>query len=300
MVSEADTAFDAIIVGAGPGGLQAAIHLARYNLRVLLFDGAIGRTRHAVRIENYLGLPAVSGTDLIAVGLKQAQAHGVTVAPVAVERVDGGEGRFEVVAAGSRYAARYVIAASGARERYPSLKNLGRHFGRSYFTCIICDGYLTTGKKLLVSSPALSGVRLALAARRFFTPDVSFLAEGFAFPEDHRFLLEEQGIPLFQGTPAELLGEERLEGIRLADGTIIPCEVVLGGHGFRLNDGYLAGLDLKRGSRGFQIRANASGESSVRGLFVVGALCDGHSQAVISAGQGAVAALEIVNRLAEI
>jgi thioredoxin reductase (NADPH) len=78
MKSEAGTSWDAIIVGAGPGGLQAAIHLSRYNFRVLLFDGGPGRTSHAVRIENYLGLPAVGGADLVAAGLRQAQAFGAT------------------------------------------------------------------------------------------------------------------------------------------------------------------------------------------------------------------------------
>lgn len=295
-----DETFDAAIVGAGPGGLQAAIHLARYNLRVVIFDGGPGRTRHAVEIENYLGLRAVAGEELIAVGLEQARAFGAVVEPSVVERVGGAEGRFDVAAAGTRVAARYVVAASGGAERYPTLKNLGRHFGRSYFTCVICDGYRTTGRKLLVSSRSLEGVRLALAARRRFTPDVSFLAEGFAFPEDHRFLLEEQGIPIYQGSAVELLGEERLEGVRLADGTVIPCEVVLGGRGYRLNDGYLADLRPERESPGSRIRVTAAGESSVRGLFAVGALRDGHSQAVTSAGQGAVAALEIAHRLIEL
>lgn len=298
-MSDPDATFDAIVVGAGPGGLQAAIHLGRYNQRVLLFDGGPGRTRHAVEIENYLGLTAVSGSDLIAAGLRQARSFGVAVEQARVERVGGREGRFEVAAAGTVRVARYVVAASGGAERYPTLKNLGRHFGRSYFTCIICDGYRTTGRKLLVSSPSLAGVRLALAARRLFTPEVSFLAEGFAFPEDHRFLLEEAGIPLFEGSPVELLGEERLEGVRLADGRVIPCEVILGGHGVRLNDGYLDGLPLERETGGGGFRVDATGESSVRGVFVVGALRAGHSQAVISAGQGAVAALEIVHRLVE-
>jgi thioredoxin reductase len=205
-----------------------------------------------------------------------------------------------VLAAGKTYRSRFVIAASGARESIAPFKNLPRFFGTSYFTCMICDGYRTTGRKLLVSSRSLGGVRLALAAQRLFTQDVSFLAEGFAFPDDHRFLLEEKNIPIYEGSPVELLGEERLEGVRLEDGTIIPCEVVLGGRGFRLNDKYLAGLPLERDGAGFQIRADASGESSVRGLFVVGALRAGHAQAVISAGQGAVAALEIAHRLVEL
>jgi len=55
--------FDCIVIGAGPGGLQACIHLGRYNFRVLLFHRPGGRTHHAKHIENYLGLRAVPGPD---------------------------------------------------------------------------------------------------------------------------------------------------------------------------------------------------------------------------------------------
>ena len=46
--------YDCIIIGAGPGGLQAAIYLGRYNRDVLLLDRGVGRTYHARHIENFL------------------------------------------------------------------------------------------------------------------------------------------------------------------------------------------------------------------------------------------------------
>jgi thioredoxin reductase len=104
-------------------------------------------------------------------------------------------------------------------------------------------------------------------------------------------MLEEEGIGLFEGRPEELLGEENLEGVRLADGRVIPCEVILGWGGITLNDEYLEGLPLERDAEGFKIVTKGAGESSIPGLFVVGALRQGHSQAIISAGQGA--AIEI-------
>jgi thioredoxin reductase len=88
--------FDCIVIGAGPGGLQACIHLGRYNFRVLLFHRQGGRTHHAKHIENYLGLPAVSGKDLLEAGLAQVESFGVAVERVKVERVEPREGQFEV------------------------------------------------------------------------------------------------------------------------------------------------------------------------------------------------------------
>jgi cation diffusion facilitator CzcD-associated flavoprotein CzcO len=40
-----ETLLDCIVIGAGPGGLQAGIYLGRYNFRVMLFHSPGGRTR---------------------------------------------------------------------------------------------------------------------------------------------------------------------------------------------------------------------------------------------------------------
>jgi len=289
-----------IVVGAGPGGLQACIHLGRYNFRVLLFHRPGGRTHHAKHIENYLGIRAVSGGDLLETGLAQAESFGVTVERAKVEHVTPKDGHFEVQAAEKTYRSRFVIAASGARESLAPLKNLPRFFGTSYFTCMICDGYRTTGKKLLVIDRTINGARLSIGMKQMFTDDVTFLAQGFSLSPEYAALLDEEGIARVEGRPEELLGEKTLEGVRLADGRVIPCEVIMGWGGISLNDEYLEGLPLERDAEGFKIVTRGSGESSIPGLFVIGALRQGHSQAIISAGQGAEAAIEISTRIVEL
>jgi thioredoxin reductase (NADPH) len=299
-IIENENVFDCIVVGGGPGGLQACIHLGRYNFRVLLFHRQGGRTHHAKHIENYLGIRSVSGGELIETGLVQAQSFGVRVENNRVERVTGQEGQFEVLAGGKTYRSRYMIAASGAKETIAPFKNLPRFFGISYFTCMICDGYRTTGKKLLVIDRTIKGVRLSIGMKQMFTRDVTFLAHGFTLSPHYAALLDDEGIGRIDGRPEELLGENSLEGVRLADGSVIPCEVILGWGGISLNDDYLESLPLERDSEGFKIMTHSWGESSIPGLFVLGALRYGHSQAVISAGQGAEAAIEISTRIVEL
>jgi thioredoxin reductase (NADPH) len=295
-----ETLFDCIVVGAGPGGLQACIHLGRYNFKVTLFHSPGGRTYHAKHIENYLGLPLVSGPDLLETGITQAKNFGVAVENAKVERVTARERQFEVLAGGKTYRSRFVIAASGARETLAPFKNLLRFFSISYYTCMICDGYRTTGKKLLVIDRTANGVRTSIGMKQMFTKDVTFLAHGFSLAPVYRTLLEDEGIGLVEGRPEELLGEKALEGVRLSDGRVIPCEVILGWGGVSLNDDYLEGLALERDPEGFKIVTKGSGESSIPGLFVLGALRHGHSQAIISAGQGAEAAIEISTRIIEL
>ena len=291
---------DCIVIGAGPGGLQACIHLGRYNFRVLLFHRPGGRTHHAKHLENYLGHRTISGPDLLEIGLAQAESFGVAVERAKVERVEAREGHFEIQAGGKTYRSRFVIASSGARETIAPFKNLPRFFGTSYFTCMICDGYRTTGRKLLVIDRTVKGVRLSIGMKQMFTPDVTFLAQGFTLTPQYASLLDDEGIGRVEGRPEELLGEKTLEGVRLADGRVIPCEVIMGWGGISLNDEYLEGLPLERDAEGFKIVTRGAGESSIPGLFVVGALRQGHSQAIISAGQGAEAAIEISTRIVEL
>jgi len=292
--------FDCIVIGAGPGGLQACIHLGRYNFRVMLFHTPGGRTLLAKHIENYLGLRVVSGPDLLESGLAQAKSFGVSVENAKVERVVTREGHFEVLAGGKIYRSRFVIAASGAKETLAPFKNLHRFYGISYYTCMICDGYRTTGKKLIVIDRTVNGVRMSIGMKQMYTRDVTFLAHGFSPAPVYRTVLEDEGIGLVEGRPEELLGEKTLEGVRLADGRVIPCEVILGWGGISLNDDYLQGLDLERDTEGFKIMTRGASESSIPGLFVLGALRSGHSQAIISAGQGAEAAIEISTRIVEL
>ena len=295
-----ETPLDCIVIGAGPGGLQACIHLGRYNFRVMLFHTPGGRTSYAKHLENYLGLRLVSGPELLETGLSQVKSFGVTIENAKVDRVTPQDGSFEVLAGGKTYRSRFVIAASGARETLAPFKNLHRFFGHSYYTCMICDGYRTTGKKLLVIDRTVNGVRLSVGMKQMYTKDVTFLAHGFTLAPVYRALLEEEGIGLVEGRPEELLGETTLEGVRMSDGSVIPCEVILGWGGISLNDEYLEGLDLERDAEGFKIVTKGNGESSIPGLFVLGALRTGHSQAIISAGQGAEAAIEISTRIVEL
>jgi thioredoxin reductase (NADPH) len=287
--------YDCIIVGAGPGGLQAAIYLGRYNRNVLLLDRSGGRTWHAKHVENYLGLRATSGRDIIQTGIEQARGFGVKTERAAVRKVLKDE-RFEVYADDKKYLSKFVIVSSGAYDNLLEMENLHRFFPLSFFTCVDCDGYRTTGKKLLLVGNSFHTARLAFAMKEMYTKDITLLLIFYDPPEDVKEELSNEGIPLIKGRPKKLIGDERLEALELQDGRLIPCEVIMSDFGYKLNDDFLSGLPLKRDAQGFKYVTNKNFESSVDGLFIVGPLT-GNDQIVIAAGEGAMAAIEIKKRL---
>lgn len=285
--------YQCIIIGAGPGGLQAAIHLARFNRRVLLLDRGGGRTRHAKEIVNYLGLPIVSGNDLINTGISQVKMFGVSIERTRVVSVSLEKNLFAVRTGEYIYKTSFVIASTGANEIMPRTKNISRFFASDIYTCVTCDGHHTIGKKLIVLGTSANSARLALGMKEMYTNNVMFILINGELPAGYLEILSDEGIPMERGEVQEFLGKEKLTGLRLTDGREFSCDKVMLSLGVRLNDQYLVGLDLKRDAAGEKILVNAHGESSQAGLYVVGALREGHAQAVIAAGQGAVAAIDI-------
>ncbi len=297
-VPDRDRVYDCIIVGAGPGGLQAAIYLGRFNRDVLLIDRGGGRTSHAKSIENFLTQKAISGKELIERGLEQAKSFNVRIEKALVTEIVKKE-YFEIAAGDALYRSRFVIVSSGVNDNFPRLDNLYNFLGTSFFTCVDCDGYKTIGKKLVIIGNTIESVRLAFAMKEMYTDDITLILYFYDPPEDYKEELKDRGIRLVKGEPVRIIGEEHIEAIELNDGSRIPCEAVLSNFGFKLNDHFLKGLDLKRDVKGFKIIVNNVYESSVHGLYIVGPLNTGNDQAVIAAGEGAVAAIDINKRLFE-
>jgi thioredoxin reductase (NADPH) len=156
MVPEIDpeTIYDVAIVGAGPGGLAAAVYGASEGLSVLVVDERAfgGQAGASSRIENYFGFPTgIDGMKLTARGFNQALKFGAEIAiPLEVARLDcsektGSPMRLQF-ANGNSARARTVVIASGARYRRPPISNLPMFEGRgvSYWASAVeaklCEG----------------------------------------------------------------------------------------------------------------------------------------------------------------
>jgi thioredoxin reductase (NADPH) len=296
--SQEEKVYDCIIIGAGPGGLQAAIYLGRYCRDVLLLDRGGGRTSHAKHIENFLTQKVISGKDILSIGMEQARHFNVSIIRGTVKEVLR-KTHFEVNAGERTYRSRFVIVSSGGRENVPEIENVYKFFGSSFFTCIDCDGYHTKGRKLVLIGNSMYTVRLAFAMKQMYTDDVTLVLFFYDPPEGYIEELKDEGIGFIKGRPVRIIGDEKMEALEFQDGRRIECEVIMSNFGFKLNDEFMSGLGLKRDADGFKYITNHDYESSLKGLFIVGPLT-GHDQVVIAAGEGAVVAIEINKRLLDL
>jgi thioredoxin reductase (NADPH) len=287
--------YDCIVIGAGPAGLSAAIYLGMANKKTLLIHSGPMRTCMAAHIGNYLGIDEISGTELVERGLKQAERYGVEIVLSRVKKVEKGE-TFRVEAGAGVFSSIYLVVASGINDVLPGIDNLYEFMGESFYTCFDCDGYRMRGKKAVLVGNDDPTARLALAVKQGCTDKITIVAgkENSISPL-YRKQLENEGIMLLEGEITHLNGENgRIESAVLDNGSVLECDCVLSNTGYTRNDSFLNGLELERNGKGYII-VDSGCESSLKGLFVAGPLNTGPDQAVVAAGQGALAALRVID-----
>jgi thioredoxin reductase (NADPH) len=108
---------DVIVIGDGPGGLSAALFLAKNGLDVVVF-GQDKTAMHYALLRNYLGFPEILGSDFQAIARKQAADHGAALREARVESVArAGTGYQVTIGGGETVNARYLILSEGKGPR---------------------------------------------------------------------------------------------------------------------------------------------------------------------------------------
>lgn len=141
--------YDLIIVGAGPAGLTAALYALRANKKVLIFEAKSygGQIIKAAKIENYPGLPNVSGFDYATILYNQVMDLGAEIKYETVIRIDKDK---NVITNNGIYKAKAIILATGAESRKLGLKEEKNYIGKGVSYCATCDGNFYKNKVVAV------------------------------------------------------------------------------------------------------------------------------------------------------
>jgi thioredoxin reductase (NADPH) len=113
-----------IVIGDGPGGLSAALFLAKNNVEVVVF-GEDKTAMHWALVKNYLGLPEITGGEFQRVARGQVEALGARIRGEHVETIARAGERWQVVLAnGEQLVADYLVLSEGKAPKLAKLVGL--------------------------------------------------------------------------------------------------------------------------------------------------------------------------------
>jgi thioredoxin reductase len=302
------TPHDVIIVGGGPAGLTAALHLAWHDHDVLVIDRRTGPLFFTLEaLHNVPGLPAVRGLDLQAQLRAQAKGRGAEFVRGNVTSATGQAGAFALTGAkGEAWHARVLLLATGVARYHPTIdgdiapcfKYAGK--GNLYY-CPDCEAPEVKGKDTVVigTGPADWAAGMAVGLSRYTDRLRVLLTGGTDLSATHADRLRDKGIAVTVGAIKELVGKPgRLETLKLADGVELSAEkffVSSEVHG-RTDLAKQLGVDLAPTGEHAQPRSQR-GDTSVPGVWIAGDLRPMTQQVSVAFGTGNIAAVMIDQHL---
>lgn len=302
-MSEQPEEFDLVVIGAGAGGLTAAMYGARLGLKTVVLEGMMpgGQVINAEKIENFPGFPdGLLGADLAPLIERQASEAGAEVRMFTeVEAIESEEPYLTLSTPEGRFRARAVIAATGSDFASLGVDGEEEFRGRGVSNCATCDGAFFLDQTVAVVGGGDSALDEALTMTGF-AARVIMLVRGDSFSGQE--LLRERvrdndKIEVRYGVTvtAVLGGGSGVTGVRVRDassGEESTLEVtgVFIFVGTDPRSSYLSGFVALDG--GGHVETDLSMSTTAPGLYAVGDIRAGSArQLVTSAGDGATAAI---------
>ena len=254
---------DVLVIGGGPAGLSAAINVRARGGEVLVVSNPLEENPlwRAERIDNYLGMPGLTGAELLTAMRRHAERAGAAFLTGKVLTAVQMEGIWYVSVGPEMYNARALVLAAGVDRgrKFPGEAEL---LGRGVSYCATCDGMLYRGKTV-----AVLGYSDTARQEAEFLRGIGCAVTYFDRPRSCEIQGEGQVTAVTcdgSTTPAD--------GVFILRPTMAPADLF---PGLRVEKGYVA-VDRRMAT-------------SLPGLFAAGDCTGGPLQASKAAGEGLIA-----------
>ena len=276
---------DLLIIGSGPAAWSCALTARKRDLAcgVVVSGASTGWLARAERIDNYPGLPGVSGQELLRIFRRQAEEAGAAIIPGVARQVQPLGEIFMTLVGNDVMESRAVVLAMGAA-RPRLLPGEEELLGQGVSWCGTCDGMFYRGKEVAVLSSWHGGVE-----------EADFLSR-LAAKVDY-YCLAPHDVPgrltVVPGTPKSLVRQEgriavtTKEDTRLYDGVFVFRPAVA-------PDRLLPGLKTE----GAFIAVDRRMQTSLPRVYAAGDCTGQPLQIAKAVGEGNIAAISAAEDLA--
>lgn len=302
-----------LIIGSGPAGYTAGIYTSRADLKPILYEGEQpgGQLTITTEIENFPGYPeGIGGTAMMDDLKRQAQRFGCDIRTGYIRNIDLSQRPFRCTDDhGNEVEAETVIVCTGASARWLGIESEKQFYGAGVSACATCDGYFYKGQEVAVVGGGDTACEEAnylatLCSKVYLVHRRDELRASKAM--QHRVLTNPKIEMCWNSRISRILGTDLdgVTGIELEDTqTGAKREVALTGVfiaiGHQPNTAFLGG-QVALDDQGYIKVDNPSSATSVPGVFAAGDVCDPHyRQAIVAAGKGCVAAMDVERFLQE-
>jgi thioredoxin reductase len=293
--------YDAIIVGAGPAGLSAALILGRCRRKVLICDTAKPRNAASHGLHGFLTRDGIEPSEFLRTGREQLRAYpSVEFRGVEVTDAKAVQGRFEVALGdGAQFSSRKLLLATGVIDDLPEIEGIEPFYGRSVFHCPYCDGWEMRDQPLAVYGKGEHGRGLALKLKNW-SDDLALCTDGPAeLGGEALEQLSRQGVRLREERIARLEGTGGvLERIVFTSGPPLECRALFFSTGQRQRCELPARFGCEFSDKG-SVETGKHETTNIPGLYVAGDASRAVQLAIIAAAEGAQAAFAIDSALAK-
>jgi thioredoxin reductase (NADPH) len=310
--------YDILVVGGASAGLTAAMYASRQGLKTLVITKDIGGQALLTNdIENYPPFEHIGGFELMQRFEQQARNFGAEFAYEEVlsitEHKEGDGGGFIIKTSNedNEYSSNALILAFGKTPRDLNVKGEKELKGRGVSYCAVCDGPFFKNKKVAIVGPGDPALEAALYLKGLASQlyIIHRTDKPVGSEESIDLLLQNKDnnndkkkISFISNSIVKAInGNSKVESLTLYDSKT-KSESKLDVDGIFVEMGYVARTDIVKDL----VKLNGSKEiivdkycgTSTKGIFAAGDVTDvPYKQAIISAGQGAIAALSAYNYL---
>ena len=273
--------YDIGIIGSGPAALSAAVNARQRNKSVCVFGRSLDSSLlfAAEKVDNYLGMPDLSGEEMLNQFYSHAVKRGVEFKESRISQIMPMGEYFMINADNEFYEAKTLILAIGLNKS-KGIAGEMEYLGKGVSYCATCDGMLYRGKKVVVIGEHEEG-----EAEANFLADV---CEKVTYVPLYQPVLNlKENVAVLNSKPKAVIGENgKVTGVEV-EGEVLECDGIFFAKTSTPPESLVFGL----ATDGKNIIVDRSMATNLPGVYAAGDCTGAPFQIAKAVGEGLVAAL---------
>jgi len=298
-MSNTNQLLDVLIIGGGPAGLNAALVLGRARKNVIVIDDETPRNWVTKETHGFVTRDGASPREFRKAAKEQIAAYpSVQFASDTATEVTGSDGDFVIkTTQGASYRTKKILFAVGKKDLPLDINGLTEVYGKSAFVCPYCDGWELRDQSLVIIVSGDKALHMAKVISGW-TAQYTICTNGSdSLADEQREELKQHHVTVFDAPVQSIESEDGMvKQVVLNDGTAIPCTGVF------FQPKLFTGSELPKAigcdiSESGTVIVDASGKTSIAGVYSAGDAASELYQAITAASLGALSAVSINTEL---